>query len=460
MLTRIEIDGFKTFRDFALDVPPFLVVLGRNASGKSNLFDAIRFIGCCADSTLVVAVQDARGELAELLHRYEDGQRVRRMRFVVEVLLPAHATDDFGERIEIPHTRVRYSLELEVRSAGSGDRLFVVDEAVDRIGADNDHWADQLPPRSRKSLLRYDGRSAPLLLTTEGREGRAVRVDTGGPAVVEIRATEARRTVLSTMGAATVPDPTLFALRKELLSWRIFHPESSALRSPSGWDDTDQLGTDGRRLANALRQLADLTGTRDRPRGAVNDIVADLAAIVPGIRGIEIEENELSHQRAVTVASRGGEAVPARVASDGTLRALALLVAVYGQEGFGLVGLEEIENGIHPERGLPQLVRRIRDMVLGGLDSVGRTPSVLRQVIVSTHSPAILAALEPVSDVDSRGGNVVFLDLVARVGEGRKSRVTRVRRVAQTPDENTSPDLVVTRHEIPTFMANDERAVR
>jgi predicted ATP-dependent endonuclease of OLD family len=44
MLTRIEIDGFKTFRDFALDVPPFLVVLGRNASGKSNLFDAIQFL--------------------------------------------------------------------------------------------------------------------------------------------------------------------------------------------------------------------------------------------------------------------------------------------------------------------------------------------------------------------------------------------------------------------------------
>jgi predicted ATPase len=37
VLTRIEIDRFKTFRDFALDVPPFLVVLGRNGAGKSNL---------------------------------------------------------------------------------------------------------------------------------------------------------------------------------------------------------------------------------------------------------------------------------------------------------------------------------------------------------------------------------------------------------------------------------------
>ncbi len=41
MLTRIGIDGFKSFRDFKLDFPPFLVIIGRNAAGKSNLFDAM-----------------------------------------------------------------------------------------------------------------------------------------------------------------------------------------------------------------------------------------------------------------------------------------------------------------------------------------------------------------------------------------------------------------------------------
>ncbi|MFF4775110.1 hypothetical protein ACFY05_19840 [Microtetraspora fusca] len=33
MITRIEIDGFTSFADFALDVPPFLVLIGTNASG-------------------------------------------------------------------------------------------------------------------------------------------------------------------------------------------------------------------------------------------------------------------------------------------------------------------------------------------------------------------------------------------------------------------------------------------
>jgi len=44
MLTRLEIDGFKTFESLAIDLLPFSVVLGTNAAGKSNLFDAIRLL--------------------------------------------------------------------------------------------------------------------------------------------------------------------------------------------------------------------------------------------------------------------------------------------------------------------------------------------------------------------------------------------------------------------------------
>ena len=44
MLTKIEIDGFKTFEDFKINLGPFMVIVGPNASGKSNLFDAIRLL--------------------------------------------------------------------------------------------------------------------------------------------------------------------------------------------------------------------------------------------------------------------------------------------------------------------------------------------------------------------------------------------------------------------------------
>ncbi|GAB2809538.1 hypothetical protein GCM10022221_03640 [Actinocorallia aurea] len=44
MITNIKINGFKSFLDFELDVPPFLALVGPNASGKSNLFDALTLV--------------------------------------------------------------------------------------------------------------------------------------------------------------------------------------------------------------------------------------------------------------------------------------------------------------------------------------------------------------------------------------------------------------------------------
>lgn len=66
MLTRIEIDGFKTFKDFALDVPPFLAVIGPNAVGKSNLFDGLQFLRDVTDRGLSAVVQAARGGLRSM----------------------------------------------------------------------------------------------------------------------------------------------------------------------------------------------------------------------------------------------------------------------------------------------------------------------------------------------------------------------------------------------------------
>src|SRR5690606_20146484 len=72
VLTRIEIDGFKTCKDFTLDVPPFLSVIGPNAVGKSNLFDALQFLRDVTDRGFTVAVQSARGGLEDLFRRRGD----------------------------------------------------------------------------------------------------------------------------------------------------------------------------------------------------------------------------------------------------------------------------------------------------------------------------------------------------------------------------------------------------
>jgi AAA15 family ATPase/GTPase len=100
MLTRVEIDGFKSFENFELALPPFAVILGPNASGKSNLFDALRLLSRLAVMDVRSAMRELRGEPNELFRHLPDGSIAPRMRFAVETLLEARVKDEalFGIR--------------------------------------------------------------------------------------------------------------------------------------------------------------------------------------------------------------------------------------------------------------------------------------------------------------------------------------------------------------------------
>jgi predicted ATPase len=82
------------------------------------------------------------------------------------------------------------------------------------------------------------------------------------------------------------------------------------------------------------------------------------------------------------IVEKDGHAYSAYSASDGTLRFLGMLAALFSPES-GLVFFEEIENGFHPAR-LRLLVDLIRS----------RTRDGKVQVVATTHSPTILSLLD------------------------------------------------------------------
>ncbi|MGW5559951.1 AAA family ATPase [Micromonospora sp. NPDC003944] len=455
MLTRIEIDGFKSFRDFSLDIPPFLVIIGRNAAGKSNLFDAIQFLGRLAGDPVLEAAQHMRGDIVDLFHKHTDGSSVEVMSFAVEVLLDRSVTDAFGDTAEVNHSRLRYELTLELRSTGhSGtQRPYVVREAVRRIRRADDTWVARFDAEQRKRLAAYrtgadpleteqDEQNRPVFsIRQQGNQGRKRRLP----------ATAATATVLSSLTTAT-DFPLLYALKREMQSWRLLHLDPSALRAPDSYDDPDSLAANGGHLANTLRRLADETGSGDRPDGALNDLSADLAAVIPGVIRVRLAEDEARRQRQVEVLTREEAPFSARVASDGTLRAIALLAALYDPRGAGLICFEEPENGIFPQR-LAQFVRYLRNLVEQAIDA--RTEgAALTQLILSSHSPAILRALE--SAQARTRTDAVFMDVVSRVQRGQaRSRVSRWRSIAGaqqlTIDDAFDVGSVVSPREIAEF---------
>lgn len=89
MLTRLRVSGFKNLVDVDVRFGPFTCIAGANGVGKSNLFDAIRFLSALADRPLIdaaLSVRDADGrstDIRNLFHHVGD-QYVDKMSFIAE----------------------------------------------------------------------------------------------------------------------------------------------------------------------------------------------------------------------------------------------------------------------------------------------------------------------------------------------------------------------------------------
>jgi len=86
MLTRLEVDGFKSFENLVIDLAPLTVIVGNNAAGKINLFDVIQLLANLATRDVAEAVKDMRGEPLELF-RQTAGGRSSQIRLAADVLV-------------------------------------------------------------------------------------------------------------------------------------------------------------------------------------------------------------------------------------------------------------------------------------------------------------------------------------------------------------------------------------
>jgi predicted ATPase len=419
MLTRIEIDGFKTFENFALDLNPFLVVVGPNGAGKSNLFDAIRVLSRLAMDDVRTALAGSRGEPHELFRVGPDGEFGRTMRLAVEVLLPRTIQDPWGGTALLRHTRLRYELEIERRmDTRRVERFIVVRETAAPIRRKDDRWRPhgEMPSAAFRRAFMLYGRSTPLL-SMKGSGGSASFHIHQDEAPERTRsAAAAETTILSSI--TSVESPHLFALREEIRSWTVLHVSPAALRLPSPANAPDVLLPDGSNLPTVLARIESQTRTENSPHGALADIGAHLAGLIPGVAQVDVEEDEANHRYRIRVKVAGEHPFPAEVVSDGTLRLLAILAVLHDPERRGLACLEEPENGIHPVR-IESLLELLKAMATRADEDAYDAELPLSQLLVSSHSPVVLSHLAP--------DEYVIADSVWSVGPGAPHRLRRTR---------------------------------
>ncbi|MCW8139743.1 MAG: AAA family ATPase [Planctomycetota bacterium] len=354
MLEELTLDGWKSFERATVRFGPLTLLVGANASGKSNLLDALRVLqGLAQGFTLqeclegrreggVVVRREVRGGFAEATFRGAG-------RFGLTAALQVGAAE-----------RVAY--RVEVRS--NGDPA-LTDEALERDGVTlfdaGLHPSDPLvnPDRPAPAVVR--SRSARSVLTLFDRGAMTLTTANGGQD-------------LTRLGEA---------VRVALASSTFYELDPGQMRG-YGSLKARTLGARGEHLSGVLHALCQTPGRK----ADLVDWVSELCA--PKVVDLDfVEVPELGDVLAVLVEDDGTR-VSARSLSDGTLRFLGLLAAVLTAEPGALLFFEELEAGLHPMR---------LHLLLDLLERTTRARQV--QVGATSHSPTALRELsrEALADV-------------------------------------------------------------
>lgn len=385
MITRIEIDGFKSFKDFKMDFTPLTVIAGSNASGKSNLFDALQLLSRLAEVDLRTAFGEQRGDASELFLKYDDDIVADTIFFAVEMLVDKKVKDNWGGEADLKYTRLRYEIQITRRTNEKGfEDLFVTHESLVNLKHDEDKWIKIIDKEQRyewRPKVVTGKRGIPYIETKSinGYLSFIVPQDgkTGNKRVLP--AAEAKQSVLS--GITTVDFRHILAAREEMRHWKFlqFNPED--LREPTrqGPNVSDQISHSGKNLAAALFRIK-----QDDDYNLV-EISRKLNQFLPEFIEVNVIDDKANKQFIIKLKGEDGREFSSRVLSEGTLRLLALCILLYDEQHKSLLCFEEPENGIHPYR-VKSMVDLLKDLTTEFQDEFDSP----RQVIVNTHSPVLV----------------------------------------------------------------------
>jgi predicted ATPase len=330
-ITRVILKNYKSIADCDVSLRPLTFLVGPNGAGKSNFLDALRFVTDALQTSLDHALR-GRGGIKEVRRR--SGGHPTHFSLRLEFQLGARVEGHYGFRIGA-QTRGGFEVQeedCEIRTAANADGLSRTAYFKVRNGKVTTSAA-VFPPAAADRLYLVNA--------------------SGLPEFVDVYSAFSRMGFYS-LNPARIRD----------------------LQPPEAGDLLDREGSN---LASVLGRLA----TYDKE--AKRRIEGYLAKVVPGVGGVDVKvigpRETLEFRQQVAGSADPWRFLAANM-SDGTLRALGILVALFqasngSRRRIPLVGIEEPEVALHPA-ATGVLLDSLRD-------ASGKT-----QVLVTSHSPDLL----------------------------------------------------------------------
>jgi predicted ATPase len=377
LITRLRIKNYRSIGACDLAVGRLTALVGRNGAGKSNVLDALRFVADALRTTLDHALRD-RGGLATV-RRISTGHP-RNFSMSVDLALgrAGSATYAFEIAARAHGAIVVRREELRLRESGVPKTIFRVDEGTIRVAGD-----DPLPVASADRLF---------LVAASGL-------------------------------------PSVRPVYDALTSMGFYSLNPDSMKRPQSPDAGELLHRDGINIASVVARLA-----REAP-AAKQRVLEYLRLVVPEVADFErvdVGPQETLQFRQEVAGASNPWSFYAMSMSDGTLRALGILVALHqifgSRREVRLVGVEEPETALHPAAA-------------GAMIDALREASKKTQVLLTTHSAELLDHLrsdDTLLAVQSESGTT-------RVGEIDEASKQAIKDHLYTPGELLRMDQLAPR---------------
>ena len=383
-VTRVRLENYRSIAACDVRLGRVNALVGRNGAGKSNFLDALRLVA-----------EGLRDPFDQAIHERGGVQQIGRrsgghpMHFAIRLDLalgdgrPAWFSFRVGDRKNGDYAITHEACEVGAGLLGGAERFEIQNGVVKA-------WPDGSPPPVAPDRL-----------------------------------------YLQRAGA----HPTFRAVFDHLSGMAFYNIQPQRLREQQAQDRGDLLARDGWNAAAIIRRLA------ARDASAFERVKEYMGKVVPGLQGMERKaygsQEGIEFLQQVEGADRPWR-FPAHNMSDGTLRALAVLLALFQRNETGpipLTGIEEPEIALHPAAS-------------GVLVDAMVEASEHTQVLITSHSPDLLTnepglPPEAIIAVESDHGRTLLAPLSA--GDQERLRLQLFTAGELLQQDMLRPDLALAR---------------
>ncbi len=394
MLKKLHFERFKNFKTARLELGPLTLLVGANASGKSNIRDAFRFLhGIARGYTLaeimgekyieggVLQWRGIRGGPREIAYLDADSFTLS-----VEIEILAFG----GMQLLIP-TKIHYSIEVD-----PGNKHGTPSVVKESLYIGKKMVFDSHPVKNRPEQKNRRHITIKIPAGGKFRRGHKESFIAHQPVLTQIiEKIEEKRGDNAAREAVDAVKSAISALR----SIRFLELDPDAMRAPSLPGQTI-LGDRGENLSSVLHAICQNSSEKRTLVEWIKELTpmdAKDFTFIPDQTGKIL----------INLVEESGQVTSAYAASDGTLRFLAMIAALLGPNPAKFYFFEELDNGLHPAR-LHLLLELVERRAIEGRI----------QMAATSHSPQLLRALSERAIEDA--------SLVYRLPDSPEARIKKI----------------------------------